>query len=148
MSALSRFGHTPPHSDSNHLRIIHDLSCISPKQITRLYLIIFGGSRVVSKSGSKCIVVCTTLSAAFVLRIEARMPCRPKLCKPSISLTIETRPGSSDRRRTFQLRVRSLFSSFFLAAEKMQHAWMSMDGVLLLGLAQLDQANASSDAAT
>jgi hypothetical protein len=30
----------------------------------------------------------------------------------------------------------------------MQHAWMEMDDVLLLGLAQLDEANASFDATT
>jgi hypothetical protein len=69
-------------------------------------------------SGSERVVACTTLSPAFVLRIEARTAYWPNLCKPSMSLTTETRPGSSDRSRTFQLRVRSLFSSSFLAVEK------------------------------
>jgi hypothetical protein len=53
-----------------------------------------------------------------------------------------TRPGSSDRRRTFQSRSRSLFSSSLLDARENATCVKDMDDVLLLGLARPDQADA------
>jgi hypothetical protein len=68
-----------------------------------------------SNLSQKSVVGRTTLSLLHLLCIKAQSSLGRIYASPSISLTIETRPGSSDRRRTFQLRVRTLISSSSLS---------------------------------
>jgi len=108
----ANFVHPQPHFPVNHFKFSHNPPSMFPRLYAELYAVTILGSRDISNLCSGHDVACTTLSQYLEPCTKCTLV-RPNLCKPSMSLMIETRPGSSDRSRTFLLRGRSLFPLLF-----------------------------------